>query len=134
MPPDTSTDLKYRQAAVTYFIYGIVYLSGAAYSAAVGISERGISDGYGWIYFVVGGFIVFVLPVLIWKAYTWVTRILALLVGVRITGLIELIVTEGGRPVPAPWGGEWPIGWGAAVFLLVAALACAMLVRAGWDL
>jgi hypothetical protein len=35
---------------------------------------------------------------------------------------------------PMPWGGEMPLVYGAAAFMLVAAVACWMLARAGWNI
>lgn len=120
---------KYRQAAITYFIYGFIYLSGAVYLAAVDVVAR---SGLAW--FLVGAVFVLVLPPLIWYEFKWITRILAVLVCVRAIGLGRTILTSGGETVPLPWGGEWPMRYGAFVFLLVAVVTDGMLVRAGWNL
>lgn len=125
---------KYRQAAVAYFVYGIIYLSGAIYVARTGIVDRDISGGYGWIYFLLGGILVVGIPLLIRYGSKWVTRILVVLILVRVGGLGRVLLEEGARPVPAPWGGSVPMGLGAGVFLAVAVVAGVLLARAGWDL
>ena len=35
---------------------------------------------------------------------------------------------------PLPWGGEMPLVYGAVAFMLVAAVTCWMLSRAGWNI
>jgi hypothetical protein len=55
------------------------------------------------------------------------------LVGIRVAGLIRVMVNSTGETVPLPWGAELPMAYGAAVFMVVAAVACAMLIRAGWS-
>lgn len=120
---------KYRQAALTYLIYGLIYLSGAVYLAAKDVVARS-----GWVWFAVGAVFILVLPPLIWYEYKWVTRILAILVGVRVIGLGRTIINVGGETVPLPGGGSLPMRYGAVVFLLIAVGTGAMLVRAGWNL
>lgn len=120
---------RYRHAAVGYFVYGLIYLAGAIY-----LSTRGEGPQSGWIWFGVGAAMVVLFPVLIWKELKWVTRILAVLVAVRIFGLLRLIIDGDNRLIEMPWGGELPILYGATAFLLVAAVECYLLVRAGWDL
>lgn len=116
---------------MTYLVYGLVYLAGAVYIAEVGLSERAAS---GLVWFLIGALFVLVFPVLIWKGYKWFTRILAVLVLVRIIGLVRILFDDAGEVVPMPWGTGLPMAYGAAVFLLIAAVTCFMLARAGWDL
>lgn len=125
---------KFREAAITYLAYGIAYLFGAVYTASTSISDRGFEGEYGWLYLLVGGALVIFIPLLIWNEYTWVTRIIAVLLLVRAGGLVRVIIEDGGRAVPMPWGGNAPMGWGAGAFLLVALGTCGMCARAGWDL
>lgn len=120
---------KYHQAALTYLIYGLLYLSGAVYLARMDVVARS-----GWVWFLVGTAFLLVLPPLIWKEFKWVTRILAVLVFVRVAGLGRTILTTGGETVPLPGGGTLPMQYGAVVFLLIAAMTGAMLARAGWTL
>lgn len=119
---------KYHQAAITYFIYGVLYLAGAVYLAQIDVVDRS-----GWAWFVVGSIFVLGLPPLIWYEFKWVTRILALLVFVRVAGLIRTILTDDGTTISLPWSGTLPLPVGAFAFLIIAALTGAMLVRAGWD-
>jgi hypothetical protein len=125
---------KYRQAAITYLAYGLVYLIGAVYTAHTGISDRGFEEGYAWVYLVLGGALILIIPLLIWNEYTWLTRLIAVLLLIRAGGLARVILQDGGRAVPMPWNGHAPMGWGAGAFMLVALGTCAMCVRAGWDL
>ena len=118
---------KYRQAALAYLVYGVVYWLGGYYMIEAGVSMR---SGVLWL--VIGAAFVLVFPVLIWKEFKWFTRILALFLGLRIVGLVRVIGTDEGASVPVPWGGSVPMRVGAGVFLLIAAAACFMLVRAGW--
>lgn len=120
---------KYHQAAITYLLYGLIYLSGAVYLAETDMVARS-----GWVWFLVGAIFVLVLPPLIWKAFKWVTRLLSILVFVRVVGLVRIILTDGGETVPLPGGGALPMTYGAAAFLIVAAGTGVMLARAGWDL
>lgn len=120
---------KYHQAALTYLVYGLLYLGGAVYLAQMDVVARS-----GWVWFLVGMVFVVALPPLIWKEFMWVTRILAILVFVRVIGLGRTLLTVGGETVPLPGDGTLPMRSGAVVFLLIATVTCAMLVRAGWNL
>jgi hypothetical protein len=72
-------------------------------------------------------------PYLIWKRYVWVTRILAVLVLVRVAGLARLAARAGTESVPLPWGSEIATSHGAIVFMLLAIAAFVLLARAGWQ-
>lgn len=125
----TTQPQKYHQAALTYLTYGLLYLSGAVYLARMDVVARS-----GWVWFLVGTVFILVLPPLIWYEFKWVTRLLAVLVFVRVVGLGRTILNVGGETVPLPWGGTLPMRVGAVVFLLIAAVTGAMLARAGWNL
>lgn len=120
---------KYHQAALTYLVYGLLYLSGAVYLAEMEVVARS-----GWVWFLVGAIFVVGLPPLIWKEFKWLTRILAILVFVRVVGLGRTISAAGGETVPLPWEEALPLKYGAAAFLLVAVVTDVMLIRAGWNL
>lgn len=119
----------YHQAAVTYLIYGLIYLSGAVYLAEMDVVARS-----GWVWFLVGVVFLLVLPPLIWYEFKWVTRILAVLVFVRVIGLARIILADNRATVPLPGSGSIPMVWGAIAFLLVAVVTGGMLARAGWSL
>ena len=124
---------KYRQAAVTYLIYGLIYWGGGLY-----LIETGISAQSGTAWFIIGALFILAFPPLIWngarsKILKWFTRLLAVFLVVRIIGLIRVILNDQGTMVPMPWGGEAMIIYGALAFILVAAVTCFMLTRAGWN-
>lgn len=119
---------RYQQAAIGYLIYGLLYLAGAIYLGRIGMGPGGTV----WWY-VLGAVMAFGLPYLVWRRYTWVTRILALLVLVRVVGLVRIAVRPGPDPVPLPWGGEVAMSHGAIAFALVALVTCVLLARAGWS-
>ena len=119
---------KYNQAAVGYLLYGAIYLVGAIYLGRIGKGP----DGTAWWY-VIGAAMTIGFPYLISKRFKWVTRILAVLVLVRVVGLVRIAVRDGTDSVPLPWGGEIPTSYGAIVFMLIAATTCILLARAGWQ-
>ena len=116
---------KYNQAAVGYLVYGITYLVGAIYLARIGKGP----DGTAWWY-LIGAAMAFGFPYLIWKRFKWVTRILAVLVLVRVIGLVRIALRAGTEPVPLPWGGEITTSQGAILFMLIAVTTCILLARA----
>ena len=125
---------KYHQAAVTYLVYGLIYWSGGFYLIEAGISQQ---SGVAW--FIIGGLFILLFPPLIWnggrsKILKWFTRLLAVFLVVRLIGLFRVILNDDGVMVPVPWGGEVALVYGAIVFMLVAAVACWMLARAGWNI
>ena len=119
---------KYKQAAIGYLVYGVIYLAGAIYLGRIG---KGPEGAVWW--FLIGAAMAFGFPYLIWKGFKWVTRILTVLVLVRVIGLLRIAVRPGTEPVPLPWGGEIATSHGAIVFMLVALTACVLLARAGWQ-
>lgn len=123
---------KYHQAAISYFIYGVIYLGGAVYLSVTGEVPRARLSG-GVIWFLMGALFVFGLPPLIWMGFKWVTRILAVLVAIRLIGLVRVIAGYSGQTVPFSGGLEIPVIWGAVAFFIVAAVTCFMLIRAGWN-
>jgi hypothetical protein len=119
---------KYNQAAIGYLVYGVIYLASAIYLGWIG---RGPDGMVGW--YVIGAAMAFGCPYLIWKRFKWVTRILAVLVLVRVIGLVRIALRFGTEPIPLPWGGEIVTSQGAIVFMLIAAITCILLARAGWQ-
>jgi len=123
---------RYRAAAAAYFVYGLLYLAGAIYLGQVGASPRALRADSIWWY-LLGGAMVVVLPLLIWKQFKWVTRGLALLVFLRVMGLARLFLSPGWDMVPLPWEGQISEAYGAGVFLVVSLGTCWLLVHAGWS-
>ena len=119
---------KYYQAAVGYLVYGVIYLAGAIYLGGIGKGP----DVTVWWYFI-GAAMALGFPYLIWKQFKWVTRILAVLVLVRVFGLVRIAWRGRTEPVPLPWGGEIAMSQGAIVFMLIAVTTCILLARAGWQ-
>lgn len=124
----TTSERKYHQAAITYLVYGLIYWLGGLYLIEIGVSRQ---DGMLWL--IIGAAFVLVFPPLIWKGYKWFTRVLAILVGVRIIGLARVIAGDEGQTVTLPWNATVPQVVGAYIFLVIAAVACFMLARAGWS-
>jgi hypothetical protein len=125
---------KYHQAAVAYFIYGLLYLGGAFYAATAGVSERAVTSGSAVGWFVLGGLVVIVFPLLIWKQFKWFTRILAGLLVVRVGGLVYTLSTAAEAELALPGGGHLPVAHGTVVFLIITVVTCGLLIRAGWNL
>ena len=125
---------KFRQAALSYLIYGCLYLAGAAYIAVSGITARPMTSRSGLIWFIVGAALIVLFPWLINKGYVWFTRILVLLVLFRAIGVARVIIGPTIAAVPLPGGIELPMRLGAFFFLLVTLGTGYMLARAAWDL
>ena len=119
---------KYQDAAVGYFVYGLIYLAGAIYLDRIG---RGPGGSVWW--YLIGAAMAFGFPYLIWKRFKWMTRVLALLVLVRVIGLVRIAARAESDSVPLPWGGEIATSQGAVAFMLIAGVTCVLLVRAGWQ-
>jgi hypothetical protein len=119
---------KYHQAAIGYLAYGLIYLAGAIYLGWIGKGPDGTV-----LWYLIGAAMAFGFPYLIWKQFTWMTRVLAVLVLVRVIGLVRLAARAESDSVPLPWGGEIATSYGAVVFMLIAVLTCVLLARAGWQ-
>lgn len=122
---------KYRQAALAYLAYGILYMAGALYLAGAGASPRAMGRG-AWIWFGVGAVVLVLLPWLLWRGSKWFARLLVLLMVLRASGVLR-VALAGGEPVPLPGGGMIPLGLGAWVFFLITVAAAVMVARAAWD-
>ncbi len=117
--------IAYRRAAVAYALYGALYLGGAV--AALDEDRKGVFFGFvpWWSFYAVGGLILAIFPVLLWKEYKWVARILCL--GPAAKALVLF----------------WRIGLGVqggegidpfqALFALTAVAAASLMAWAGWN-
>jgi hypothetical protein len=85
------------------------------------------------LWYLIGATIAFGFPYVIWKRFKWMTRVLAVLVLVRVIGLARIAARAESDRVPLPWGGEIVTWHGAVIFMLVALLTCILLTRAGWQ-
>lgn len=132
-------DEKFRQAAVAYLLYGIVYMAGALYLASRGIGARGMTGTAGGVlWFVLGTLFIMVCPWFIAKGaqhrgYLWFTRILTLLVAFRAYGVGQVALNPGIPTVPLPGGGAISMATGAGAFFLVTLGTMVMLARAAWS-
>src|SRR5262249_14009903 len=126
----------YRQAALWYFLYGVVYLVGAV----LALTPRRMVPFWGipwWAFYVVGALLVVTLPVLVWRGYKGSTRIRhrgptakALSVCWRQGRLMSGAVVAGDAATDAANRASFVYNW---FFLLVAVVAAIMLLRAGWG-
>jgi hypothetical protein len=119
---------KYTEAAIGYLVYGLIYLAGAIYLGRIGKGPDGTV-----LWYLVGAAMAFGFPYLIWKRFKWMTRVLAVLVLVRVIGLVRIAARAESDPVPLPWGGEIATSHGAMIFMLIAVLTSMLLARAGWQ-
>jgi len=137
-----TADAKFRQAAWTYLVYGLVYLVGAVYLTAVGIGARGAGrPGPGWLVLftlTIGALFVGLFPWLLARGargpgYRWFARLLAVFLVIRVAGVVQVAWRPSVPAVPLPGGGEVSMALGAAVFAAVALVTAFMVARAGWD-
>jgi len=115
---------RYHQAAVAYFLYGIVYLSGAWFRLT---PERQVSiyNIPWWAFYIAGALLVIVLPLLVWKHFKWFTRIIVLGPTIKAVVLLK-------RELPATLSGT-EIDLFNWFFVGVALVAAYLLFRAGWG-
>lgn len=135
----TSRESKFRQAAWTYFGYGILYMAGAMYLESQGIGARGMIGGTRTvIWFLLGALIILLFPWLISKGaqgrgYLWFTRILALLVAFRAFEVGRIALRGSAFTMPAIGGGISPTRMGTWAFFLITLVTLIMLARAAWS-
>ncbi|MDX1622916.1 MAG: hypothetical protein R3199_02930 [Gemmatimonadota bacterium] len=121
-PPERAA--KFRQAAIVYLHYGLLYWMGAW-----ALWERGLfpsARGPEWAWFAAGAAIALaVTAALWWWQNVWFARVLWALVALRLPTLIEGAFLEGGAARISP-------GLYLAAGLVVLAVLWA-LARAAWD-
>jgi hypothetical protein len=127
-----SANARYRQAAWAYFVYGLVYMTGAAQLGLTGASSRAMeSSGFFW--YLLGALVMLGFPLLINKGFKWFTRALVLLLGVRIYGLILVMLgPTASEMVPLVGCWEMSKSVGALIFAVVATATMLMLSRAAF--
>lgn len=115
---DPARALKYRQAAVLYFAYGVLYLARVVtLGARSGWDMHGYPRAVAWVLIPVGAVITVVFPYFIWRQVRWFTAVLSLFVFARA---VYVFVQPN-------------VGFFLGPFL-VAAVTAWMLARAAWDL
>lgn len=115
----------YRRAAVAYGVYGIAYLVGAILQLTLDRQRDFFGFVPWWAFYVAGAALVLMLPVLIWRRYRWLSRILSFLVAIKALTLCikqGRLMGAGEAPVPYNW-----------FFIVVAIVAAGLLFRAGWG-
>ncbi|HEY7139922.1 MAG TPA: hypothetical protein VIE44_07485 [Methylomirabilota bacterium] len=132
---------RYRQAAWTYVVYGVVYWLGGLALARSGLGPRGMERG-GTAWFVVGALFVIVFPWLLVQERGWFhrwilsrrdfARVLTLLVAVRAVEVARIAWMPGAETV-AVLGFAVPMRAGAWVFCLLTIVTAMMLARAAWS-
>lgn len=134
----TTPDLKFRQAAWTYFVYGAIYWVTALYLQLSVFEVRG-----SWLWFVVGAIIAVGIPWLLVRRRPrferWIlsrrdfARILTVLVLIRAVS-VGWIALRGPEAMRMPsMGGSVPTTQAGAWLMALVALATAiMLARAAW--
>jgi hypothetical protein len=133
-------DAKFRQAAWTYFAYGIVYWIGGFVLISAGLGPRGMSGGGTW--FIVGAILVVGIPWLLMRERAWFerwvlsrrdfARILTLLIGLRAIEVARIALSPRSELVSVG-GFAIPMSLGAAVFCLITVLTAVMVARAAWS-
>lgn len=133
------TDARFRQAAWTYFGYGVIYWVTALYLQLHVFRVRGSL----LLWFAIGALIAVGVPGLLLRRRAWFerwilsrrdfARILAVLVGIRAV-LVARIAIRGpeSMPMPGMGGGVPTTTAGAWLMALVAAVTAVMLARAAW--
>ncbi len=116
-----------RQAALAYFLYGVIYLLGAGLEARTLSPEqvaRYSRHAPLWTFFAVGALVVLALPVFIDRGVRWLTLALALMVSVKAG---TLFWTQGRALASA----DSSPSFFKVFFAVVALLAALALARAG---
>ncbi len=115
----------YRRAAAAYAAYGLVYLTGAVMQ----LTPDRQRDFFGfvpwWVFYLAGLLVVCTLPVLVWRRYRWLTRVLSVFPAIKA---FTLLIKQGrlmgiGEPTVI-------FNW---FFAAVALVAAVLLFRAGWG-
>lgn len=133
----TEQQKRFTQAAVSYFIYGLLYEGFAALRIWQGGLPPGVPASMTVSYLTIGALIMVLVPCFVYLGYRRFTQLVALLVGLRAIALIGIL---GGFRLPFLYERE-PFFLkkmsSDAVYasaLMVTFVTLFFLVRAGWDL
>ena len=134
-----SRDARFKQAALAYLIYGIIYWAGGLYLQTQGLGP----NRYVAVWFVVGAVIVLLFPYLLSRDVSWFdrwvlsrrdfARILTVLVSVRAFEVGRIALKGGPAGMPALGGGVFSTEAGVWTFFIITLATAAMLVRAAWG-
>jgi len=115
----------YQRAAIAYIVYGSLYMGGAV--AALDEERKSTFFGFvpWWAFYVAGALLLAALPVLVWRRYKWLTRILCF--GPAVKALVLFWRT--GLDLRAGEG----LDLFQVVFALTAVGAASLLAVAGWG-
>ncbi|MFQ5899403.1 MAG: hypothetical protein ACE5JN_14320 [Candidatus Methylomirabilia bacterium] len=135
-----SREEKFRQAAWTYLVYGIIYWFGGLY-----LRMQGLGPGrYVAFWFVMGAALVLFVPWLLRRDRAWFdywvlsrrdfARILTVLVAFRAFEVGRIAVRGGPvSSMPGIGGGVFTTQFGGWAFFLITLATAAMLARAAWS-
>jgi hypothetical protein len=116
---------KYKQAAIAYAVYGVVYMIGAFLE----LNPQRMVTFWGfvpwWVFYAAGFAILFTFPIFIWRGLRWLTLTLVIFT----SGKAFWLCLIQGRHYQA---GE-PISVYNLFFAAVAVVAAVMLFRAGIE-
>ena len=132
-PRGSGDTARWRSAAIAYFIYGVIYMTGAAQLGLTGASSRTMASG-SWIWYLAGVLMTVGFPWLILKRFKWFTRTLVLLLLYRIYGLSQVAMGPTASE-EVPLIGELVLSksLGAMIFALVAGVTASFLAHAAWG-
>src|SRR5438093_10531542 len=117
-PPFDPGD-RFRDAALAYLVYGIVYWIGGVYLALHGIGVRGAiaTAGVSWI--LLGLVFVIAIPYLLRRPRPWFerwvlgrrdfARFLTLVMALRAGRVLRVVLRREGAAGAAPWGRDVPV-------------------------
>ena len=132
-PPASRADRRFRTAAITYALYGVVYWIGGMWLLSQGVGVMGArGDGGTTVALARWGLVGLVplvaIPLLLSRRWSWfgglVSRrafaaLVALLLAARAWKVAGVALRSDTASVAAPWGGSITFQAGAAVFLVV---------------
>jgi len=130
---------RYHAAARAYLVYGVVYWLGGAW---LWLHDVGRGSAWSVVWILLGAGLVVLVPYLLRRRRPgferWVltrrdfARLVSLFMFFRVLAVLRVVIREHSAVVAAPWGGLVSYRAGGIVFLVVTAIALALIVRAAW--